>query len=170
MSWCPPRHRPPCSSLLLMSETPLLLFPPLPLLAPVPLPFFCILFFSCSLSQHTPLPSFFFFALSPGVSPSSPHKEERRGIRASADMTCMWGAAGTGTLTGGGKVPLLPLMRPLTAVLNTMCVCVGGGSTHACTHTSEYRCKHKANNNNKQTQWICGSRCATMAGAGGLGV
>lgn len=144
MSWCSPRHRPPCSSLLLMSEAPLLLFSPPPFLAPVSLPFFRILFVSCSLSWCTPpvfLPFFFFFfALSPGLSPSSPHKEERCSIRASTDMTCVWGAAGTSTPARGRESSPAPANETADCSVKH-CVCVwGGGSLHTLTraHTHQW--------------------------------
>lgn len=81
----------------------------------------------CPPPTHPPTVS---LPLSPGVSLSSPHKEQRQRIRASTDVTCRRQSWGHALLTGEGKAPLLPLMRPLTAVSNTLCVGVEGARTH----------------------------------------
>lgn len=151
----------------------MLLFSPPPLLAPVSLPFFCILFFSCSPLTVYPLPSlsffsFFFFPSQPGC--VSELTSQRGALQHQSLHWHDMYVRSSRDKQGGGKVPLLLLMRPLTALSNSacvfvfVCVCRGGGVTHTHTQTHQWiysRCKHNAYNN-KQTQLICGSRCAKI--------
>lgn len=126
MSWCPPRHCPPCSSLLIMLDGASFAFVSHPIISPVfflvifplLLLFFLVVFFSPP----------FLLSLSPGVSLSSPHTE----ISVTESEPCLTWHAGDGCkerqghtlLTAEGKAPPLPLMRLLTAVSNTPCTCV----------------------------------------------
>lgn len=134
-----------------------------PLLALVSLPFFLhplLLLFS-SHGVPPPVSILLFFPLSARVCLWA-HLTKRSAAASEPPLT--WHVCeeqrGQAPLPGGGKVPLLLLMRPLTALSNTACVV--GGYRH--THTQQWiysRCKHNAYNN-KQTQLICGSRCAKI--------
>lgn len=128
-----------------------------PLLSCSPVFFLFSFSLSPSLSPPVSLP------LSPGVSLSSPHKEQRQRIRASPDMTCrrrLWGAVGTHTPDRRREGSSAPTNEtPDCSVKHTLCVCVC-----ACPHSqnkkrkeNEYRCRNNEYKNKKETQMI--SRC-----------
>lgn len=133
MSWCPPWHHPPCSSLLLMSEPPLLLFSPSTSLLFLSLFYSLFLLFlsHCHPPPHTHTYTHTHPASLPpssGVSLSSPLKAERQRIRASSDMTCrrrLWQAVGTHTLDRRREGSSAPTNEtPDCSDKHTLCVCV----------------------------------------------
>lgn len=132
MSWCPRRHHPPCSSLLLMLEPPLLLFSlSLSLFLFLPLQFSFLFLSPFSLSLSLLLS---YAASQPGrvtELTSQSTASENQSLAWHDMLQTVWGAVGTHTLDSRRQASSATLMRLLTAVSNTLyvhlCVWVRGG-------------------------------------------
>lgn len=167
-SWCadsnvmmsPSAHL-PCSSLLLMSEPPLLLFSfSLYLSFSISVPSVLLLvpqsFYSFSLSRCLPL-SCSISARACLWAHLTKHsiRESQPCLTWHVEDSCEERSGHT-LLTAEGKAPLLQLMRLLTAVSNTLCVYVCDGvcasaSTTTTTSTTKkrYRCRNNEQRNKK---------------------